>query len=80
MKKQLGLLLLVALLLFLVGWTAQTKPATYEYKVLPALNVSKDEQKINELAAQGWELVYVVPTLANGTNYGKSDLYFRRAK
>jgi hypothetical protein len=60
--------------------TAQKPTTAWEYKILPSVAIAKDEQKINELGAQGWELTFVVPTLANGTNYGRSDLYFRRSK
>lgn len=44
------------------------------------LKPNKDEQKINELGAQGWELVHVIPNLAEGTYVSKADLIFRRSR
>lgn len=64
MKKNLLLIALAALLL--VGWTFQIKPS-WEYKVVN----SPTEKKINEVAAQGWEVVTVD---------GYHNMIFKRAK
>lgn len=53
-----NLLIIVLAVLFLVGWTVQS--SSFEYKVVH----SPTEKKINEVAAQGWELV-TVDTYAN---------------
>lgn len=66
MRKTLLITLALVAVLFLAGWTLQSKPAL-EYKVV----FSPVEKKINELASQGWELV----TVDTYQNY-----VFKRAK
>jgi len=86
MKKSIFLGLVLIALLCIVGWTSYGQrgtqsPATYEYQVLydPTETGSMDEgiKKLNELGAQGWDLV--------GINYEKgitapAKLYFKRLK
>lgn len=64
MKK--NLLIVVIAVLLLAGWTRQSTPS-WEYKVVFA----PVEKKINELAAQGWEVVTVD---------GYHNMIFKRAK
>lgn len=66
MKKSLLIALALVAVLFLAGWTLQSKPS-YEYKVVFA----PVEKKINELAVQGWEVVTVD---------GYHNMIFKRAK
>ena len=51
-RKLLTALLLSALLLF-VGFRQNSKPTQYEYKI----QHDPSEKKLNELGAQGWEVV-----------------------
>jgi hypothetical protein len=60
MKKRVSLLIAFVILLCLVGWTSygqQGKSQTlWEYKVI-GHGTATGEQELNELGAQGWELV-----------------------
>lgn len=53
MKTKLHIALLIVLVLVVGGW--QMAPAKYEYK----FEFNAREKKVNELAAQGWELVAI---------------------
>ena len=60
------------------GWTAYAQKSkapnkTWEYKVV---RMCPDEKSLNELGAQGWELVSSEPT----TRFACPALYFKRAK
>ncbi|HEX3559178.1 MAG TPA: DUF4177 domain-containing protein [Pyrinomonadaceae bacterium] len=66
-KRFLLAVVVAALLLCAVGWTgyaqrAKTKRTAWEYKVVSFSNQSVDRESLNtlnELGAQGWELVGV---------------------
>ena len=85
MKKRLLPGLIVIVLLDVAGWTSygqrNSQPrASYEYQVIydPTETGSASEgiKKLNELGAQGWELVGV----NHEGNIVTTKLYFRRIK
>lgn len=68
-----------ALLLCAAGWTAyaqrgRAKRGAWTYKAVTASTVQPDEKALNELGAQGWELVGV--TEVGGTTF----YFFKRPK
>jgi len=82
MKKSLYLVFAVILLLSVLGWTGfgqkqKTRKPSWEY-----LTISTGEARyrepagLNEVGAQGWELVSV----GTPDNSGNVALYFKRAK
>jgi len=74
MKNKLPLAALIIVCLLLVGFTYQAqKPPQWEYKI----EYSPKEKKVNQLAAEGWELVAV-----GSEGYGTitSVFVFRRQK
>lgn len=80
MKKVLGLLVIVVALLCALGWRgyAQKGPSnpTWEYKAYRAQYLS--DQTLNELGAQGWELVSFT-AWGDATSHSETA-YFKRAK
>lgn len=86
MKKRIFLSFVTIALLCLAGWTSFGQKSAqsqviYEYQVLPdpTETGTRDEgvKKLNELGAQGWELVLI--------NYERgitapAKLYFKRLK
>jgi predicted negative regulator of RcsB-dependent stress response len=85
MKKKLLPGLVLITLLGVAGWTSYGQRSTqpqvnYEYQVIydPTETGSMDEgiKKLNEIGAQGWELVGV----SNEANVVAAKLYFRRVK
>lgn len=54
MKRNILVIVLLASLMFLLGFTVQSKPQ-WEYKFV----LSPTEKKTNQLAAEGWELTAV---------------------
>lgn len=65
-------LLLIVLLLAFLTLGARFAPTTYEYK----FEYEAKEKKVNELAAQGWELV----AIDAGGPTAASAYVFKRAK
>ncbi|MGH9767832.1 MAG: hypothetical protein ACREAB_10400 [Blastocatellia bacterium] len=66
---------LILAVLMVVGWTvygqrSTTQRPAWEYKVVGNLN----EQQLNELGSQGWEMVATV------TSGGYFAIYLKRAK
>jgi hypothetical protein len=81
MKKTIGLISIVLVVLCAFGWSgyAQRKPAkpTWEYKAVGGQDLS--DQTLNELGTQGWELVSV--TAYGDLRTGHSETaYLKRAK
>jgi lipopolysaccharide export system protein LptC len=63
-KRLLLVAVAAALLLCAAGWTGsaqrQTSPTSWEYKSTPASYYGRpDDRLLNELGAQGWELIGV---------------------
>jgi hypothetical protein len=82
MKKGVYLSLLVIALVCVVGWAGQTQRqqstrVIWEYKVV--LN-SLDEQRLNELGAQGWELLQFDPGVRAGGGGTNESYTFKRSK
>ena len=82
MKKIGGLFLLVVALLCAFGWSGNAqrrsaKPTTWEYKALRDQDLS--DQTLNELGAQGWELVSVTAYGDLSTGHSQTA-YLKRAK
>ncbi len=84
MKNKIYLSLVLVAVLCLVGWTGfaqKSSPArqTWEYKEFRS---PVGEKELNELGAQGWELVAVLENLSisAGSGYGRPTYYLKRAK
>ena len=87
MKAKAWFLLIAAIILFgLVGWTGfgqrqRTPQQTWEYKVIyvpGARNLS--EKAMNEMGAQGWELVTFQAINNEGVTIGAGNYFFKRAR
>jgi hypothetical protein len=88
MKTRIWFIGIVAAVLFgLVGWTGfgqRTQRATqaaWEYKVVyvpGARNLS--EKAMNDMGAQGWELVTFQPINNEGGTIGAGNYFFKRAR
>jgi hypothetical protein len=90
MKTRIWLVTVVAALLFgLVGWTGfgqrheqqRAQQQTWEYKVVyvpGARNLS--EKAMNEMGAQGWELITFQPINNEGGTIGAGNYFFKRAR
>jgi hypothetical protein len=89
MRTKIRLILVVMIALFgLVGWTGygQRQPqratqATWEYKVLymPGIR-NMSERMMNDLGAQGWELVTFQAINNEGGTIGAGNYFFKRAR
>lgn len=81
MKKTTGILLVLVALLSAFGWSgyAQKRPpkTAWEYKALRNQDLS--DQTLNDLGAQGWELVSVAAYGNPGTGSSQTA-YLKRAK
>ena len=88
MKPRIWLIVIVAAVLFgLVGWTSfgqraqhAAQPA-WEYKVVyvpGARNLS--EKAMNEMGAQGWELITFQAINNEGGTIGAGNYFFKRAR
>jgi len=76
MKTILIIALSLIALLTVAGFTYQSKPQVWEYKIYGA-RISIEV--MNELGAEGWELVTVAPD-ATSTAIQRPGLYFKRPK
>ena len=82
-KAKTGWIILIIAIVFITGWSGRGQSASeeatnkaWEYKVIHHLN----EQKLNELGAEGWELVTVLPAISSGSSTGVTTFYLKRAK
>jgi Domain of unknown function (DUF4177) len=88
MKTKVWLVGIVAAVVFgLVGWTGyaqrqqRTPQTTWEYKVLFMPGVrNMSEKTMNELGAQGWELVTYQAINNEGGTMGAGNYFFKRAR
>jgi hypothetical protein len=71
------LILVVVSVLFLAGWTLQTK-TVWEYKVVNS-NKGTPPKELNELGAEGWELVTVRDPIFGGNSLN-AEYIFKRPK
>ena len=87
MKNKVALIVAIIALLSIGAWTGyaqKEKPSniSYEYQILPnftaAYGMDDGIKKLNELGAQGWELVGTSYN-GNGSN-PPTTLYFKRTK
>jgi hypothetical protein len=87
MKTRIWLVIIVAAVLFgLVGWTGfgqrqRANQAAWEYKVVyvpGARNLS--EKAMNEMGAQGWELITFQAINNEGGTIGAGNYFFKRAR
>jgi len=85
MKSKFAIAFLIVGLLFAGAWkgqgrTEKVETVTYEYLVLADPTESSESnhglQKLNDLGAQGWELVDV----SKSGGWGSARLYFKRVK
>lgn len=89
MGSKIGwLLTVITITLFgLVGWSTRGQGASkpvWEYQVARIL-VTQEQERLNELGAQGWELVAVgegtaVETHKDGRDYYYKGYYLKRAR
>jgi hypothetical protein len=86
--KHKAWLAVAALLIFgLAGWTAsgqRTRPAAqaeWEYKIVyvPGARMLS-EKALNELGAQGWELITFQQLNQEGATIGAGNVYLKRLK
>lgn len=88
MRTKIWLIVISAALLFgLVGWTSfgqrpQRAPqTTWEYKVVYVPGIrNASEKAMNELGAQGWELVAFQAINNEGGTIGAGNYFFKRAR
>jgi hypothetical protein len=89
MKTKIWLIAVVMVALFgLVGWTSygQRQPqrapqTTWEYKVLYVPGIrNMSERMMNDLGAQGWELVTFQAINNEGGTIGAGNYFFKRAR
>ena len=88
MKTRIWLVVIVAAVLFgLAGWTSfgqrpqRTTQQTWEYKVVyvpGARNLS--EKAMNDMGAQGWELITFQSINNEGGTIGAGNYFFKRAR
>jgi hypothetical protein len=78
MRGKIYILILVAVLLFVVGWTRSAPREMWEYKVVVIFERQTEmEQGLNKLGSEGWELAAYSP-LSNGSSSG--TFIFKRPK
>jgi hypothetical protein len=80
MKAKVSIFLIAASLLFGIGWTShaqkqRTERLTWEYKV----EVNPNEEKLNQLGTQGWEIAGLHSSITDGSS-GSTFIYLKRAK
>ena len=88
MKMKLWFTGIVAAILFgVVGWTGygqkqqRVPQAVWEYKVVYVPGVrNMSEKTMNELGAQGWELVTFQAINNEGGTIGAGNYFFKRAR
>jgi hypothetical protein len=87
MRSKIWSLLIVAAVLFgLAGWTGfgqkqRATQQTWEYKVVYVAGVrSLSEKTMNEMGAQGWELITFQPINQEGVTIGAGNYFFKRAR
>ncbi|HEX8708445.1 MAG TPA: DUF4177 domain-containing protein [Pyrinomonadaceae bacterium] len=87
MRSRVWLIIAAAILFGLVGWTGyaqrqqRTGQTTWEYRVVyvpGARNLS--ERTMNELGAQGWELITFQAINNEGVTIGAGNYFFKRAR
>lgn len=79
MKKLAAAALLVATL-FALGFRYQNRPASFEYKVLSIKLDTRTEKTLNELGAQGWEVVSYAGYQSTGTTVDAGTFFLKRPK
>lgn len=72
-KTAWAVILTVAFVMLLVGWTRQPQRQKWEYKVEYHGTIS--EKKLNEMGMEGWELI-----AAEAGNSNVTSFYFKRPK
>ena len=92
MRRALFAAMVVTVVLGTVGWAASARSAgapraSWEYLVVydPSQNPATDDQSrgmryLNDLGAQGWELVGVSDEVTNSGNQSSTKLFFKRAR
>jgi hypothetical protein len=85
MKRYALPLGLVIALLCLAGWTVHarrqsTPRVMWEYKIIEAHDNHSAEKQLNQLGAQGWEVVGIVPVMNEGRSYGGGVYHLKRAR
>jgi hypothetical protein len=87
MKNKAWLMLAALLLLGLIGWTVngqRQRPAAqaeWEYKIIYVPGArGLSEKALNDMGAQGWELVVFQQVNLEGGTIGAGNLYLKRLK
>lgn len=88
MKTRIWLVAIVAVVLFgLVGWTGfgqrtqRAAQAAWEYRVVRVWDPRPlPEAVLNDMGAQGWELIIFQPINKEGTTSGAGSYLFKRAR
>lgn len=87
MRRKAWLMLAAVLVLGAIGWTASGQrqrpapPAEWEYRIVYVPGVrGMSEKALNEMGAQGWELVTFQQLNQEGVTIGAGNLYLKRLK
>lgn len=82
MRRQLSVVLVVAIGACLVGWTANSRMEereTWEYQEVQLSRTEVSTPTLNRLGAAGWELTSVI-SACQTDQYCQYYAYFKRAK
>lgn len=86
-KKSFLITLAIGMLIFacisILGWSHHSQAASkisWEYKYLSPGDNMQAEKQLNELGAQGWELIEILPNMQQGTVYPGGTFYLKRSK
>lgn len=77
MRKTLLITLALVAVLFLAGWTFQTR-VHWEYKVVNS-NKGTPPKELNDLGAEGWELIAVRNPIFGGNSLN-AEYIFKRVR
>lgn len=80
MKRKILIATLLLVCLLGLGLVVRQGRAQYEYKLINMKLDGKTEGKLNELGAQGWELVTYDGYISNGTGADAGTFMLKRQK
>jgi hypothetical protein len=85
MRDKLILIVIAFLLVGMISWGAYSQKSNvtrpqWEYMLVDYINGEEASRKLNELGAQGWELVAVSDKTFNPGNQTSTELVLKRAR